>query len=76
MVAQCSNGSFSIVSEHGNNLRAAKKSFYHTCEILESADDVVTATVVLMDEGMNTYPEFTGRINHIQPSESEGNEGA
>lgn len=55
------NGNFAIVSEHGEDLRAAKVAFHQRCAVLENADDVITAEVKIMDENLDNtegYKEF------------------
>ena len=55
------NGSFSISTEHGEDLRAAKVAFHQRCAVLENADDVITAEVKIMDENLDNtegYKEF------------------
>ena len=55
------NGNFAIVSEHGDNLRAAKFAFHQRCAVLENADDVITAEIKIMDENLDNtegYKEF------------------
>jgi hypothetical protein len=67
---QCVNGSFSIVSEHGENLQAARVAFHDRCKILWNASDVITATVAIIDSNL-TYVD--GRIEVIthEVTESE-----
>ena len=59
---QCVNGNFSIVSEHGENLKAARVAFHDRCKILWNASDVITATVAIIDSNL-TYVD--GRIEVI-----------
>ncbi len=67
---QCVNGTFSIVSEHGENLQAARVAFHDRCKILWNASDVITATVAIIDSNL-TYVD--GRIEVIthEVAESE-----
>ena len=69
---QCVNGSFSIVSEHGENLQAARVAFHNVCKNLWNASDVISATVAIIDSNL-TYVD--GRIEVIthesQAEESE-----
>jgi hypothetical protein len=67
---QCVNGNFSIVSEHGENLQAARVAFHDRCKILWNASDVITATVAIVDSNL-TYVD--GRIEIIthEMTESE-----
>ena len=50
---QVSNGSFSVVSEHGTNKQAAFVAFHDRAKILWNAPDVVTATVAVVDENLD-----------------------
>ena len=68
---QCVNGSFSIVSEHGENLQAARVAFHDRCKILWNASDVITATVAIIDSNL-TYVD--GRIEVITHEVAESEE--
>lgn len=70
---QCVNGSFSIVSEHGENLQAARVAFHDRCKILWNASDVITATVAIIDSNL-TYVD--GRIEVITHEATESEEEA
>jgi len=70
---QCVNGSFSIVSEHGENLQAARVAFHDRCKILWNASDVITATVAIIDSNL-TYVD--GRIEVITHEVTESEEEA
>lgn len=69
---QCVNGNFSIVSEHGENLQAARVAFHDRCKILWNASDVITATVAIIDSNL-TYVD--GRIEVITHETEEAEEG-
>lgn len=58
------NGNFAIVSEHGDNLRAAKFAFHQRCAVLENADDVITAEVKIMDENLDNTEGYKEFIHH------------
>ena len=49
-VIQCVNGNFSIKAEGFTDLSKAKVSYHDTCQILWNADDVITASVVIVNE--------------------------
>jgi hypothetical protein len=70
---QCVNGNFSIVSEHGENLQAARVAFHDRCKILWNASDVITATVAIIDSNL-TYVD--GRIEVITHEVTESEEEA
>ena len=67
---QCVNGSFSIVSEHGEDLQAARVAFHDRCKILWNASDVIEGYVAIIDSNL-TYVD--GRIEVIthEVAESE-----
>lgn len=49
---QCSNGNFSIVSEHGEDLQAARVAFHDRCKILWNAPDVIKGFVAIIDSSL------------------------
>lgn len=66
---QCVNGNFSILSEHGSNLQAARVAFHDRCKILWNATDVIEGFVAIVDSNL-TYVD--GKIEHItHPVEQE-----
>ena len=70
---QCVNGSFSVVSEHGTNLQAAKVAFHDRCKVLWNSADVITATVKIVDENLTCVENYVETITHpIVESEVEG----
>lgn len=68
---QCVNGNFSIVSEHGENLQAARVAFHDRCKILWSASDVITATVAIVDSNLTYVDGRIEVITHEVESEAE-----
>ena len=66
---QCVNGNFSIISEHGDNLQAARVAFHDRCKILWNAQDVEEGYVAIIDSNL-TYVD--GRIEKITHSVEEG----
>lgn len=68
-VIQCVNGTFSIVSEHGENLQAARVAFHDSCKILWNAPDVIEGYVAIIDSNL-TYVD--GRIEKITHPAEEG----
>lgn len=65
---QCVNGNFSIVSEHGENLQAARVAFHDRCRILWNAADVAEAQVAILTSDL-TYVD--GRIETITHATDE-----
>lgn len=61
-VIQSVNGNFSIVSEHGDNLQAARVAFHDRCKILWNASDVIEGYVAIIDSNL-TYVD--GKIETI-----------
>ena len=59
---QCVNGNFSIVSEHGDNLQAARVAFHDRCKILWNASEVIEGYVAIIDSNL-TYVD--GKIEVI-----------
>ena len=70
-VVKVVNGNFAISTEHGENLRAAKVAFYQLCGALESADDVNTAEVKIMDENLDNTEQVKAFIFHGGPAPVE-----
>ena len=60
-IIQVVNGNFSIVSEHGDNLQAARVAFHERCKILWNAPDVERAVVELVDSDLNVYTGYVER---------------
>lgn len=71
-LVQCVNGNFSIVSEHGENLQAARVAFHDRCKILWNAEDVVEAHVAIIDSNL-TFVD--GRVEVITHETEEAEEG-
>lgn len=63
-IVQCVNGNFSIVSEHGENLQAARVAFHERCKILWNAPDVLSAVVELVDSDFNVFTGYKEYIGH------------
>lgn len=66
---QCVNGNFSVISEHGDNLQAARVAFHDRCKILWNAPEVEEGYVAIIDSNL-TYVD--GRIEKITHSVEEG----
>ena len=64
-VITCVNGNFEIYSEGFTDLGKAKVSFHGLCQTLWNADDVITASVIIVNE--NFY-EVTGYHEVIEKS--------
>ena len=70
-VTKVVNGNFFIVSEHGEDLSAAKNAFWDQCKILNSAPDVITATVAVMDENQDVVEGKKEYISHVVENTEE-----
>lgn len=68
-VIQCSNGNFSVVSEW-SDLNKAIVNFHSVCMNLWNAQDVVTASVTIVDENLVAFEKYREIISH--PVEVEG----
>lgn len=67
-VIKCVNGNFTIHAEGFTDLGKAKVSFHGLCQTLWNADDVQTASVIIVNE--NFY-EVTGFHEVIEKDLSE-----
>lgn len=68
-VVKVVNGNPAIVSEWTDNEKGAMTSFHDTCKTLWNADDVLSATVKILDEQLNLYGGKYELINKSQPTE-------
>lgn len=69
---QCVNGSFSIVSEHGENLQAARVAFHDRCKVLWNASDVIEGYVAIIDSNLSYVDGRIEKITHeVAESEEE-----
>ena len=73
-VVQCVNGTFSVVSEHGENLQAARVAFHNRCMILWSALDVKVGYVSILASDLTYVDGRIEMITHVSESESEASE--
>ena len=67
-VIKCVNGNFSVHAEGFTDLSKAKTSFHGLCQTLWNADDVITASVIIVNE--NFY-EVTGYHEVIEKAVAE-----
>lgn len=69
---QCVNGAFSVVSEHGENLQAARVAFHNRCKILWNALDVIEGYVAIIDSNLAYVDGRIEKITHeVAESEKE-----
>jgi len=68
-VMQVSNGSPKIVTEW-TNVDKAKTAFHGVCQALWNAEDVVTASVAIVDENLDVVQGYKEFISHaVEPNE-------
>ena len=70
-VIQCVNGAFSIVSEHGEDLQAARVAFHNRCMSLWNASDVIEGYVAIIDSNLSYVDGRIEKITHEVVAESE-----
>lgn len=58
------NGNFTIDSEWGTDLTAAKTAFHGVCQMLWNAPDVVSAYVMIVDEQLDCVEGYKEFIHH------------
>ena len=70
-VCQCVNGNFTISTEH-SSMESAIIAFHNLCAALWNADDVITATIDILDENLEVlnppYIRYIERIDKRQES--------
>lgn len=60
-IIKCTNGNFAVHSEGITDLANAKTQFHGLCQTLWNAPDVITASVMIVDENLkcvDMYKEF------------------
>lgn len=60
------NGNYFIVAEGITDINNAKVQFHGECQSLWNAPDVLTASVRIVDESLNTVEDFKEVITHEQ----------
>ena len=77
-VIKCVNGNFAIASEHGSNLEGAKNSWDSLNIAHRNAQDVLDATIAIVDQNLNIVGKYSEYIHHdpqpepiVTPSEPE-----
>lgn len=58
------NGNFSIHAEGFTSLAAVKTNYHGLCQSLWNAQDVITATVMIVDEQMDCVEDYKEFITH------------
>lgn len=67
------NGNFSVLSEHGENLQAAKIAFHNRCSALWGDAPTLSAEVKIVDENLDTVEGYREYIYH-EPQIQQSNE--
>jgi hypothetical protein len=67
----CTNGNFKVESEYGDNLTAAKMAWHALCRTKENAADVISATIMVVDENFIPFEGFVEHITHPEPETEE-----
>ena len=67
-IVSCVNGSFKIEAEYGTNKQGAFVGFHDKCKVYWNANDVVSATVAVVDENLDTVE---GKIEYIKHDQAE-----
>jgi len=57
-VIKCVNGNFAIAAEGFTDLAKAKVNFHGLCQMLWNADDVITASVIIVNENFYEVTDF------------------
>lgn len=60
------NGGFAIQAEGITDVSSAKTQFHGLCQALWNAPDVLTACVMITDEGLNVVEGYREFISHAQ----------
>lgn len=68
-VIQCVNGTFSVVSEHNENLQQARVAFHNRCKILWNASDVITGCVAILASDLTYVDGRIEMITHVTKSD-------
>ena len=70
-IIKCINGNYAVHAEGIADLNSAKVQFHGLCQTLWNAPDVVTATVKIVDEGLESVDFYKEIITHEQPESNE-----
>lgn len=63
-IVECVNGTYFIRAEDITALESAKVQFHDRCKILWSAQDVITAHVMIADENLDAVEGYKEFIHH------------
>ena len=68
-VIKCVNGNFSVHAEGFTDLAKAKVSYHGLCQMLWNADDVITASVIIVNEDFYPVTGYHEVIEKAVPEE-------
>ena len=63
-IIQVSNGANSVVAEGITSLDSAKTTFHQRCAVLWNSPDVITASVMIVDEQLRLVNGYHELISH------------
>ena len=63
-IIKCINGNYSIHAEGITDINNAKVQFHGVCQTLWNSQDVVTATVAIVDESLIQFEGYREFIHH------------
>lgn len=69
-IIECVNGSYFVRAEGITTLESAKVQYHDRCKILWSAQDVITATVMIVDENLECVEGYNREFIHHEVAES------
>lgn len=70
-VLKCVNGLYSVHAEGFTDLKAAKISYHSVCQTLWNADDVITGSVMIVDENFDCVERYKEFITHPEVVDEE-----
>ena len=68
-VVKCVNGNFAVHAEGFTDLSKAKVSYHGLCQMLWNADDVITASVIIVNENFYPVTGYHEVIAKVAPEE-------
>ena len=63
-IIECVNGSYSVRAEGITTLESAKVQYHDRCKILWNAQDVITATVMIVNENLECVEGYNREFIH------------
>lgn len=63
-IIECVNGNYFVRAEGITSLDSAKAQYHARCQALWNASDVITATIAILDEGLNYVEAYREYIHH------------